>query len=471
MLYETIIPPPPTKHKKDYSLNKPKGSKVQNLKQSIPFSSTHQKLKATTNTIRLNTYKLIDDLNNTNSKVSSSSMNNNYLEMSYEKSGVNIHPDPLPIKHIDSSDIFTNSSLDNRLSFTLVTLGLGHLLNEFTKNLITFNDLLMLSKEDLEELKLPFGPRNRILKFAQLYKKSAKAYNFDELKEFFANNRNLVIKDVNEIEYKQIETKRDSERLLFGCDNMSEIKKNELEIEDHIIIDKSIGDNNYITLNSPSHNTEMFSYVQMNEGKSQLPAKLTNIEVPEISSIDLLKEEEINHSPPKSVKKPKTSRQLLKEFSTSSSTKKSHSINKLSINPKRKTINKTIKEKNFKQKHQINLCNKTKKEKIFLEYKNIFSEISDYQKNYNNMKQRSDERNIRINNLLLKANHNDNLKKIILELNNNKLPKKQNNELCDSEFRSSLSNKNKFTISKSDANDIENLNEMLNLEKIKSYNA
>ena len=84
----------------------------------------------------------------------------------------------------------------------------------------------------------------------------------------------------------------------------------------------------------------MFSYVQMNEGKSQLPAKLTNIEVPEISSIDLLKEEEINHSPPKSVKKPKTSRQLLKEFSTSSSTKKSHSINKLSINPKRKTINK-----------------------------------------------------------------------------------------------------------------------------------
>ena len=34
-----------------------------------------------------------------------------------------------------------------------------------------------------------------------------------------------------------------------------------------------------------------------------------------------------------------------------------------------------------------------------------------------------------------------------------------------------LSNKNKFTISKSDANDIENLNEMLNLEKIKSYNA
>ena len=111
MLYETKNPPPPTKHKKDYSLNKPKGSKVQNLKQNIPFSSAHQKLKAINNTIRLNTYKLIDDLNNTNSKVSSSSMNNNYLEMSYEKSGVNIHPDPLPIKHIDSSDIFTNCAL------------------------------------------------------------------------------------------------------------------------------------------------------------------------------------------------------------------------------------------------------------------------------------------------------------------------------------------------------------------------
>lgn len=465
MLYERKNPISSNKHKKDYSLNRHKGSKIQNLKQSIPFSSAHPKLKTTTNTIRLNTFKLIDNLDNTNSKVSSSSMNNNYLEMSYEKSGVNIRPDPLPTKHIDN---LTNSPLDNRLSFTLVTLGLGHLLDEFTKNLITFNDLLMLSKEDLEELKLPFGPRNRILKFAQLYKKSAKAYNFDELKEFFANNRNLVIKDINEIEYKQIETKRDSERLLIGCDNMSEIKKNELEIEDHIIIDKSIGDNNYINLNSPSHNSEMFSYVQMNEGKSQIPVKLSNIEVPEISSIDLLKEEEINHSPPKSVKKPKTSQQLLKEFSASSSTKKSHSINKLTTYPTRKTINKAIKEKNTKQKHQINVCNKTKKEKILLEYQNIFSEISDYQKKYNNMKQRSDERNIRINNLLLKANHNDNLKKIILDLNNNKLPKKINNEFCDSEFRTSLSIKNKFTISKSDANDIENLNDMLNLEKIKS---
>ena len=41
----------------------------------------------------------------------------------------------------------------------------------FIKNKITFNDLLLLKKEDFNELGIPLGPRNRILKFIEDYNK------------------------------------------------------------------------------------------------------------------------------------------------------------------------------------------------------------------------------------------------------------------------------------------------------------
>ena len=72
------------------------------------------------------------------------------------------------------------------------------------------------------------------------------------------------------------------------------------------------------------------------------------------------------------------------------------------------------------------------------------------------MKMRSDERNIRINNLLSKANHFDKSKIVVNNHNRNIL-----NDFGELELRTSLSNRNKFTVSGSDANDIEKINEIL----------
>lgn len=428
MFYDNSISNSSRVKRKIYTAS-PLYTKVNIRKKTVmPYSSysSNKKTKTVSNSIRFNNSKLSDNGNN-NAKTSKNSLiynNEHYLDVSYEQSDLNIKPEPVPIKAIDSSEMSNLSSCpDNKLSYTLITLGLGHLVNEFTKNMITFNDLLLLTKEDLEELKLAFGPRNRILKFSMIYKKYAKSYNMEELKAFFDRNRNLVIKDVDMNEYKsRTLLKKESEKILIGCDNVSEIKK----ADDMIINDKSIDDT--------TNKNEPFSYESANEVK--LPFRLSNIEIPEISDIDDIPEA---RTLPKSVSKPKTTRKVFKDVG-----KKSHSIKKvrksIPIYPKKaKVVN--------------------KKDKILMEYQNIFTEISNFQKSYNNMKMRSDERNIRINNLLSKANHFDKSKIVVTAMNTHN--RNILNDFGELELRTSLSNKNKFTVSCSDANDIEKINEIL----------
>ena len=428
MFYDNSIANSSRVKRKMYTAS-PLYTKVNIRKKTVmPYSSysSNKKTKTVSNSILFNNSKLSDNGNN-NAKTSKNSLiynNEHYLDVSYEQSDLNIKPEPVPIKAIDSSEMSNLSSCpDNKLSYTLITLGLGHFVNEFTKNMITFNDLLLLTKEDLEELKLAFGPRNRILKFSMIYKKYAKNFNMEELKAFFDRNRNLVIKDVDMNEYKsRTLLKKESEKILIGCDNVSEIKK----ADDMIINDKSIDDT--------TNKNEPFSYESTNEVK--LPFRLSNIEIPEISDIDDIPEA---RTLPKSVSKPKTTRKVFKEVG-----KKSHSIKKgrrsIPIYPKKtKVIN--------------------KKDKILMEYQNIFTEISNFQKSYNNMKMRSDERNIRINNLLSKANHFDKSKIVVTAMNTHN--RNILNDFGELELRTSLSNKNKFTVSGSDANDIEKINEIL----------
>ena len=125
----------------------------------MPYSSYttcyNKKTKIVTNSIRFNHSKLSDNGNN-NANTSKNSLiynNEHYLDVSYEQSDLNIKPEPVPIKAIDSSEMSNLSSCpDNKLSYTLITLGLGHLVKKKKKNMITFNDLLLLTKEDLEEV-------------------------------------------------------------------------------------------------------------------------------------------------------------------------------------------------------------------------------------------------------------------------------------------------------------------------------
>ena len=86
----------------------------------------------------------------------------------------------------------SNVLKDDKLSFTLTTLGLGNLINFFNEKNISFIDLLILSQESMKELELEMYQRNRIYNFSKLFNKNAKNYSMDEIIQFFENNKQFL---------------------------------------------------------------------------------------------------------------------------------------------------------------------------------------------------------------------------------------------------------------------------------------
>ena len=92
----------------------------------------------------------------------------------------------------DSQMMLQNYNNDDRLHYTLLTLGLEELVNLFMDNNITFVDLLLLCKEDLIDLRLPLYQRNRIFNFAQMFNKYAKNYTINEITDFFIFHKQFI---------------------------------------------------------------------------------------------------------------------------------------------------------------------------------------------------------------------------------------------------------------------------------------
>ena len=464
----------------------------------------------------------------------------NYLDMSFEQTDHNLIPEPFPVKHGHNPQF--NSDTDKRLTYTLSTLGIDFLMEEFQTNMITFNDLLLLSKDDLEELKLPFGPKNRLLKFASMYKQFANDYTLNELIAFFKQHQSFIISS-NQIQepddirkpivsqhnnsvlptksYSTVNNsgkdsflKKDTEKLSIDCDNVSEIKKEECFDNENLIIDELCisgqplqNHQQFISSASSLNRNERL----MKELQNYLPSStpLTSNEVPELSGIDneeypsvpvaptvvkanhhhyyhtrtksgninakYKQQQQLQHvvanNSKNEMKKSKTTKHLNKSPSISQLTNSYNSIlkqipprldlepfhskltfanckhEKSAMTPSKYTFsgNKSAFAKKHKKKITVSAV-PNKKEKIYLYYQNLSEEISNYQKEYNSMKMRSDARNIRINNLLSKAEKRN---KHFISNNNNHLRE-------DTFFYSNSYNEQNF-----DAKDIESLNEIL----------
>ena len=70
--------------------------------------------------------------------------------------------------NINNDENENSNEEDDRLSYTLITLGLENLIHIFEENSLSFVDLLLLSKDDLIELQLEMYQRNRIFYFSKL---------------------------------------------------------------------------------------------------------------------------------------------------------------------------------------------------------------------------------------------------------------------------------------------------------------
>ena len=152
-------------------------------------------------------------------------------------------PEPTPIK-IDKSTKYINISknfeINNKTSdnerkigdIKLITflhnLNLDYLLSNFKNNYVNFRDLFLLTKEDFIEMKIPIGPRNKIIHFIELYKKSMKNYEMNDVLNFFKNINGQNFEKIsstipssynNDLSIKM----KDNENVFFP--NQSEIKK------------------------------------------------------------------------------------------------------------------------------------------------------------------------------------------------------------------------------------------------------
>jgi hypothetical protein len=106
-----------------------------------------------------------------------------YRKYSYELTN------PTSQRNINVDVDMSSNAVDQKLLFVLKNLKIDNLYQIFIKNGIYFRDLFLLSKDDLVEIKIPIGPRNRILYFIKLFNKSAKSYDFEELYNFFKDKK------------------------------------------------------------------------------------------------------------------------------------------------------------------------------------------------------------------------------------------------------------------------------------------
>ena len=96
-------------------------------------------------------------------------------------------------RNINNNDNLNSvrNNIDERMKLVFYYLNIENILQVFISNNITFNDLLMLSREDLIDLGIPMLERNRIIHFIQSYIKESKNYSINEINSFFQKNTNL----------------------------------------------------------------------------------------------------------------------------------------------------------------------------------------------------------------------------------------------------------------------------------------
>jgi hypothetical protein len=93
---------------------------------------------------------------------------------------------------------------DLRIDVVLNILDLEYLNDMLVKNRLNFNDLLFLTKDDLVELDVSMMARNRILRFAEAYKQYGKEYTVEEIFDFFNKFKSFIIKPLSNEQPKQI---------------------------------------------------------------------------------------------------------------------------------------------------------------------------------------------------------------------------------------------------------------------------
>ena len=146
-------------------------------------------------------YIIPNNINNINSEIlkddyyfgnSLNSFYNKAFNTERERDKINQNKNFSEERNNSNKDCKNNSNDDYKLIFILKNLNLDYLINVFKMNYVSFNDLFLLTKDDLKEMKIPIGPRNKIIHFIEQYKKQMKSLELDEISNFLIIYKNIL---------------------------------------------------------------------------------------------------------------------------------------------------------------------------------------------------------------------------------------------------------------------------------------
>ena len=145
--------------------------------------------KQNDNNLELNNNMDINlESNNSNINQENDLENNNTEKIIINKNNENYEQEP--IINEDNNNITENIGYEDiRLNYVMTKLGLEDLLPIFEQYHMSFNDILFLTKDDLNELGLKIFQKNRLISFVEEYSAKAKNYTLEEIETFFEENK------------------------------------------------------------------------------------------------------------------------------------------------------------------------------------------------------------------------------------------------------------------------------------------
>ena len=146
-----------------------------------------------------NNFEFNDDMNK-NKEIELNSNNNNIQKeeeeinvinkINNQENKENFEKQNISNSNNDENNINNNIEYeDMRLNYVMIKLGLDSLISIFEQYQMSFNDILFLTNEDLEELGLKIYQKNRLLSFIKEYSSKAKNYTLEEIEKFFEENK------------------------------------------------------------------------------------------------------------------------------------------------------------------------------------------------------------------------------------------------------------------------------------------
>ena len=145
--------------------------------------------KQNDNNLELNNNMDINlESNNSNNNQENDLENNNTEKIIINNNKENY--EQKPIINEDNNNITENIGYEDiRLNYVMTKLGLEDLLPIFEQYHMSFNDILFLTKDDLNELGLKIFQKNRLISFVEEYSAKAKNYTLEEIETFFEENK------------------------------------------------------------------------------------------------------------------------------------------------------------------------------------------------------------------------------------------------------------------------------------------